>query len=434
MGNENKVKKKDLIEKTKSRFLPAEIVDIDKERVLYSLDEEFSKARKNKNLLLYLFILIFIGAVVAGTALFTTYLKNRDKDIKLDITDFDDLRLKDVLDSARKKGDNADIVSVQLQILEIKMLDSILEVKQGYHRREIALVTQGLSDAETDVGIKKLREEEAAAVGEVRRKFAGLIAQKRAELAALERSKQEQDKSLEKSREVTNEDRLYKLKTSQLKSAQNEGTRLLKDYADRYSRYVTERYNPKFNSAELDSIMYSKYYDTLKRGGEFYNDYNALFRTDRSVSNSDYLTLRKRIENHDKLVRRLLKIPYLNSVYPALQQIEFLSKSVFYEYEREVRRRDGEIGNFKYAFDYILSNRPESGYIIDSRNPENINLHLFKVFRVKSGETAQVFRADDEYIGKIQFIMKPYGMRAKVVELARDKKILPFDKILLEVK
>ncbi len=433
MGNENQIKKKDLIEKTKSRFLPAEIVDIDKDKILYSLDEEFAKTKKNKNLLLYLFILLFIGVVVAGTFFYTDHLKKRDKDIKIDITDFDDLRLKDVLDSARKKGDNADIIAVQLQIFEIKMLDAILEVKENHHNRELSTIVQGMGEKETDAAIKRIRDEEVNAVNGIRQKYAGLIAAKRAELYALEKSKRESEKVVE-SKEVSNEDRLYKLKTSQLKSVQNEGSRLLKDYADRYSRYVTNRYNPNFKSQELNGVINSKFYEGIKRGGDFENDYRALYKTERTDYNSDYINIRKRIENHDKLVKRLLMIPYINSVYPALQMIDLLSKSIFYEYERDVRRRDGEISNFKYAFDYILNKRPENGYIIDTRNPDNIVIHLYKAYRVKSGETAQVFRDDDDYIGKIQFIMRPSGMRAKVVETSGDKKIMPFDKILFEVK
>ncbi len=433
MGNENKVKK-ELIDSAKSRFLPEEIVDTEEQKVLYSLEEEFAKTKKNKNLFLYLFILIFIGIIVAGTLFLTNYIEEKNKDYKINIEEFDDLRLKDVLDSARQKESNADLLSVQLDIIEIKMLDAVLNVKSVHHNRELSVIMKNLPDAETNRRIKKIRAEEKRAIARTKRKFQRLIRIKRKELAALIAKAKEEEAALAKDIPVNNEDRLYKMRMKKLKAAQEAGTRSMKSYLSRYRRFIINKYNPKFRNRELNSIINSSYYASLKNDWKILEKYEKLFSSSRPYSKKDFEKIKKRIDNQNLLLKRLLKVPYINSVFPALEQIDFLTKSIFYEYEKEIRKKDREINNFRYAFDYILNKKPESGYIIDSRDPNNINFYIYKVLRIKSGETALVFRTEDEYIGKIQFVMKPYGMRAKVIEFAKNKKIRPFDKILLEFK
>ena len=45
----------------------------------------------------------------------------------------------------------------------------------------------------------------------------------------------------------------------------------------------------------------------------------------------------------------------------------------------------------------------------------------------------KIFRNDDEYIGKISLFKSSGGYKGKVIEVAPNKKIEPFDKILLNL-
>ena len=97
---------------------------------------------------------------------------------------------------------------------------------------------------------------------------------------------------------------------------------------------------------------------------------------------------------------------------------------------KSVERKNSLIRNYQNAFDHLSRTKPESGYIIDPSNPNSIRVYINKIHTIKEGDTALVFREDDEYIGNIQFFQTEDGIKAKVIDIKKD--IEPFDKILLK--
>ena len=75
----------------------------------------------------------------------------------------------------------------------------------------------------------------------------------------------------------------------------------------------------------------------------------------------------------------------------------------------------------------------ENGHIIDPRDPSNILVFINKIHNVKPGDFGLVFRNDDEYIGKIKFFIKDGEIRAEAVEMHEKNKVMPFDKILIQI-
>ena len=100
----------------------------------------------------------------------------------------------------------------------------------------------------------------------------------------------------------------------------------------------------------------------------------------------------------------------------------------------KIKTKNSEIEDYRAALDAVLKERPESGYIISAANPAKISIHINRLITVHEGDTGQVFRADDQYIGKIQFYKTPEGMRAKIISLAGNNKMKPFDRILIKIK
>ena len=90
------------------------------------------------------------------------------------ITEFEDLRLKDVIDSARKRGSNIDVFRIELKVLEAEMLTAMLGVRRESYAREMAVLTQGLGEAETDAKIAAIRSDEEARLKSVRASYNGL--------------------------------------------------------------------------------------------------------------------------------------------------------------------------------------------------------------------------------------------------------------------
>ena len=58
---------------------------------------------------MYFFIFGFITAIVVATVVWAMVLQERSKEIDVKISDFEDLRLKEVLDSARKKDSDYNV-------------------------------------------------------------------------------------------------------------------------------------------------------------------------------------------------------------------------------------------------------------------------------------------------------------------------------------
>ena len=145
--------------------------------------------------------------------------------------------------------------------------------------------------------------------------------------------------------------------------------------------------------------------------------------------------------DQQSIIRRMNRIPYINSVAPSLDKIEYFSRELTGRYEKmwggladSVRVKSAHLNHFRYAFDYLARTEPESGYIVDPRDPDAIYVHLRAVHMVKDGTTALVFRKDDEYVGRIQFYAGSAGIMARVVEVQEGRKIQPFDRILIKVQ
>ena len=101
MGNEDKIK--DLSESGKLQFLPAEWSFDETAPVIYSLEDEFAKTKKNRHFFLYVLVLGFISFLVFGTYVLTTKAQREQKDSDIRITEFEDLKLRELLDTAKNQ-------------------------------------------------------------------------------------------------------------------------------------------------------------------------------------------------------------------------------------------------------------------------------------------------------------------------------------------
>jgi hypothetical protein len=436
MGNENEIKK-DIV-KSGTSFLPDELQDFDNAPRVYSLDNEFSKTKKNRNFLLYFFIILFSCLLVGGALLYTGIQENLLKDYAVDISEFDDLRLKDVLDSARKFESNLDVQRIRLEIIRVEMMTETLQVKQRFQGREADIASENISRRERQQKISALRENEKNEIRAVEKKYAGLISTKKGEIAVLERQLNREKPASSDS--TDNTDKLHALKMKQFKQSQDAGIAALKDYYDAYAKYLILKYNPNIRGENLTRIITSGT-RAAKDIEEYLNSYEDVLLKEKVYTPIEFKNLRSRIDDYYTLLERLQIIPYENSIPGSLGRLDSLSKEIISDYERlwkelskVLEKRNRDIANYRHALDYILKERPESGYIIDSRNEAKIETHINRLHKINEGDTALIFREDDEYIGKIQFYKTADGMKAKKVETAGGKKISPFDKILLKAQ
>lgn len=440
MANDNEVKKD--LAPLGSKFLPAEIANIDGGSEVYSLEDEFSKTRKNKNWLVFIIVFVFIILISAFITIFTYYTGEKDKNIDISISEFNDLRLKEILNSSRLAENNIQIRNNELQSLIVEMKNEILEINNRYLVRENAVLDKVMSPAAAKERLLELKNAEKSEINGVRARYEAKISEKRNQINRIEAEKRAEEIKLEKAKKdsgnIGDESKIYALKMKNLSDTSKTGLAAMADYYNRYINYLILKYNPVFSSGEAKSNIDK---NSKRSESKILRDYDELFQKENVFSRKRFDELRVKITEHDLLVQRLIGIGYENSVPPALKSIDNLSTSIVNDYENlwfglvtAIRQKNAQIEDYKTALDAVLKEKPESGYIISAENPSKISIHINRLLTVNEGGTGLVFRTDDKYIGKIEFYRTADGMKAKVVSLAGSAKMRPFDRILIKIK
>ena len=440
MANDNEVKKE--LSPLGSVFLPAEITNVDGGSEVYSLEDEFSRTKKNKNWMVLIIVFIFVALIGAFATFFTIYTTEKDKNIDISINEFDDLRLKEILNSSRHAENNIHIRNNELQVIVIEMKNRILEVNNRYLAKENSVLDKGLSPASAKEKMYELRRAEQAEVNGVRSLYEAKINEKRSQIRKIEAERQAEQIKLEKAKKglgkIGDENKVFAIKMKSLSDFTQSGLFQMADYYNRYIKYLVLKYNPVFTSSDLKVNL-----EKNSKGNEVKSlrEYDDLFQKENVLSRKRFDDLRVKISEHDLLVQRLTGVGYENSIPPTLKSIDNLSSSIVNDYESlwfgllsKVKNKNSQIEDYKIALDAVLKEKPESGYIISAENPSKISIHINRLLTVKEGDTGLVFRTDEKYIGKIEFYKTADGLKAKIVSLAGAGKMRPFDRILIKIK
>ncbi len=297
MANDNKVKKetKD-IKALGAKFLPEEISNIDGGVEVYSLEDEFAKTRKNKNWAVVIMILIFVVVMVSITVLFTYYTDVQNKKIDISFNEFDDLRLKEVLSSARMNDNNLMIRKNELHRVIIDMRKEMLDINRRYLVKENAVLDSSAGDAEKRARLGELRSAEKAAIDKVKSAYAKKISRKRANIREIEKEKIAAEKKLKEESvdlsTVGDENKIHALKMKSLANAQKGGLANMTEYYERYIKYLELKYNPYFKSRDLNGAV-SKY-SRIDPGSFNLREYDSIFSAENIMSKNRFNSLRSK--------------------------------------------------------------------------------------------------------------------------------------------
>ncbi len=182
MGNDNQIMDLDL---GGTSFLPDKIRDIDAIKEFYSLDDEFAKTKKNSNYLLYFLIFLFFAFVFGCAFGFTAYLENKNKNVKIEIDEFEDLRLKEVIDSARSHENNLDLQLIRLEVLRTEHKQKILVANKKYQKQRINILSRDLTERNIDRRFARIKRAEKKAIVEIDNAYKTKIEKKEQEIAEI---------------------------------------------------------------------------------------------------------------------------------------------------------------------------------------------------------------------------------------------------------
>jgi len=392
--------------------------------------------------MVFIIVFVFILLTAFFTFAFRSYMTKKSENIDVSITEFDDLRLKEILNSSRLAENNIQIRNNELQSLIVEMKNQILEVNNRYLLKENSVLDKSISAEAARGKIQELKNAEQNEINGIKAKYESKINEKLAQINRIESEKRAEEQKLAQAKKsagnIADENKVYAMKMKSLSDASQSGLSAMADYYNRFIKFLVLKYNPVFSSNDLRVNL-----DKNSKRNESKNlrEYDDLFQKENVLSKKRFDDLRVKIYEHDILVQRLIGVGYENSVPPALKSIDNLSSSIVNDYENlwfglvsTVKQKNSQIEDYKTALDAVLKERPESGYIISAENPSKISIHINRLLTVKEGGTGLVFRTDDKYIGKIEFYKTADGLKAKVVSLAGSNKMRPFDRILIKIK
>ncbi len=400
MGNENQMKN---LPESISIFLPETIADPDGKPKLYSLNEEFAKTKKNKNPFFYLAVGSFVAALIFVAVLVTVYVQRKSLSTEISISEFEDIKLMEILDTVKKYENDLNVAKRELADLQGQMNDELAYAPDEASRQRI-----------------------------LARRQAG-IAAKQAKINDLQGKIDQYDQRLQENMKkaesvVQNYQKMHRIQMEEQQA-----------YYEKKIDETVLRYNPYFQSGRILGILNIPI--PAPKAGPRLNDYLRELRDENIISEKDFKSLQGMVNDNSALVAQMLDVPYKNSVAPTLQHVDYFQKAIAESYEkiwtslvRAVREKNQALAHFRYAFDYSARMDSEAGYVIDPRDAKSIIVYLSGNQNVKEGDIGMVFRTDDNYIGKIQFFQTVAGMRAKIVDMQDNRAIRPLDKILIKLK
>ncbi len=440
MGNENEVKY--LLEKTKSVFLPGDFSDPDGKPELYSLEEEFKKTKRNKNLKFLGLVVLFLFVIISVALTITFFVQERGKNQKVDISSFQDLKLKEMIDSSQKQEGELQIARKELANLEIEYSRELERLKRDFEELKNIIQSRDISDEEKKAQIDQLNSEYNLKIRKTKTKYAPRMTAKNREIYKIQKDLRDKEAELEKSSGknislLEGESKLTSLERKRLSGTYEARIDQMSDETKEEIEYLIKKYNPIFAETDLKKIL-----EKPVKGASKVSPLNGIENDiikEKASTEERINRLQANVNDSYKLNDRMEKIPYINSPGKTVIHVSSKFKDIVNTYDgitvglvNSLRKKNQQLRFYEYAFSFMIKDEKESGYILDPRDTSLIGVYMNKVHIVNTGDLGFVFRQDDEFIATIRF-KRSYGVTvAELVKSETGLKMQPFDKIMLK--
>ena len=426
MANDNKIE--DLIQISKDRFLPKEVQDKEHKVVEYSLTREFAKTKKSFDLRFYSILVIFLLIVIGGAIIITTYVENKNQQAQFTFN-IEDINLQEQISSTKREEKNVNLAKEQLAKVMKEKEDKIKEVEKKY-TLDIEKVNKGnLKPDEIKSQIAQAKASKDSDIKKIDAEYSSLIAKAEQNVENAEvqfkRKKEKLEEDINKADKIVNNyKRLQQMQVDALNQKHETEMANLK-----------LKYNPHFTEENIRTILKSVKNMKVIENPSLEN-IDGLAKN-KVILDSELKTIRTKIDNYQKIIGKLQKIPYTNSVEPAMKLVQSDTYFLIGEYERILGKllKSLEIlQKYQRAFNQIAEFSVDNGIIIDAGNPNDVVYSLKPVVQVEDGDTGLIFRKSDELVGTMIFEMKYGKMTGRIAETGINQQILPLDKIFIRKK
>ncbi len=470
MDNDRKVK--DIVSQSRKTFLDWKNLEIGS-KDLYDLEKEFAATKKNRNYLVIITILVFLIVFVGTAYAVTRYIQASGRIVPIEIKDFEDVNLKDILDVAKNYEQKLERARNELKALKEEYSASVSEAKSQRERDSLIVRESNKSDEEKNKELAVLRRRESRTVASFDKEYSKKIEEKEKEISEIEKAIASYDATvLEQARkqeellnnqqkkaelEMENTVNMYETRMDDMESRydreistlKRDNRRLVSVLKNRHKNELDEmyqKYNPVFEE-EYNSILSDRREAVFP---ELADDANVLILDKNKILSADEINgVRNDASDIEIIIERLKRVEYENSVPEALDRLYERGSSIINSYEKGWKRsaeslklRNEFISSFSSAFDYYISETGVSGYILFVENNDRISVYMNRVLEVNEGDRGYVFRTDSELVGEIEFYREENVILARLLHFnggepgtdVSGKELKPFDRILVQAE
>jgi len=354
---------------------------------LYDLQEEFKKNKKNKEILYKLAMALFFVVIFFTTYGITKFIENSNSKIDINISDFTDVDLKEILNTAKKYENELIMAKKGAEDIKNEKQIKINEKNAELLKNIESLKLQNLAPAEFDRRVAIMRRDNNNKIYILDSEYRKLLLEKEKEISDIEERiklyDQKQIETAKKNEEVlNNQQRLFDIERRKV-SKYYDGILLEKDknYKNLKDYYVSLisiinknkekdinalvlKYNPVYTDEEflrLSSIneidstttlnysIFSKNDVTSDLTGDvssdklvfvfpYLIDYKDQFAQENILTETEYNSIREYILGFKSLMRRLNDEPYINSIPKTFYSLYNYYINIINRYETFINR------------------------------------------------------------------------------------------------
>ncbi|MBL8992114.1 MAG: hypothetical protein JNM63_02155, partial [Spirochaetia bacterium] len=346
-----------------------------------------------------------------------------------------DVRLRELLNSANKSGDEASRLDDQIKSFQNDRDNRILRVREDA-KRDLALLNEdGISSAEKAKRRQEILAREQAEVAKANEDYRRKAGDLETRVRELQASKGAQNTGLielaKKNEAVLSaSDMLTSIRLKQQKAAYEEKIVLInRAHAQEIDNLIL-KYNPIYRPSDRALKVINAPVSALEAIP--LRSFDNLLAVEGVLSQSAFAKIRQENSNQVILMNRMLQIPFTNSVARTIQRLDDINQAITVNYEKlwdfliaALKRKN----QFEYAVHTLAKEKTDHGFILDPRDSEKVGIYLDPIYLPDSGMTGLVYRLDDELVGKVQFYQVDGKLWAKVTQTTEGKKLKPFDRI-----
>ena len=462
MGDDNEIRQ--LIHREAEDFLSKAREATKDIQEIYDIETEFAKTRKNRSLMVPLATIgtLLVLAIIAWGI--TNSIQAQTNAAPVDVAAFDDLNLKDLLDSAKRNENDMANAQSALQQMNFDQKSFLDTADRDYSAALDSAKAKAVGAADLSSRNAQAKAAWTAKRKQIQDSYAPRIAAKKAEIATIQaridkydqrlmaQAKQQQailDSAtqkfdLEKKQIVTD----YERRLTDLQNHRQSDIASLTKQREDLAASLTARYNPVFQDPKMQALL-AKWKAPPSFGP--FSPLPAYLIQSGAYSAADAAALDASLADFTFIAGELRKVPYINSVPSALSRLETEGLQAAAAYRNALvaaanllQDRDAQIAalttralgaeadrdRLNWAIGNYADAQRESGFVVDPRDPSSVVLVLNPSIPVNDGSTAYIVRGEKS-VATLKLTLRDGKPIGSVVTTVDGETIQPFDTVLV---